>query len=99
MIQRLDLLYAPLTIPLVSYHVKSFQRASSVVRPWPGGEKRRGGRVSHHEALCSDGGVSPHGCGHLVVPDHDVVLVRRNPPGAAVNAGLGAARVTRLSSR
>jgi hypothetical protein len=48
-------------------HIKSFQRASSVEKPWPGGEKRRGGRASHHEEceaigsflpLCAATGVS-----------------------------------------
>jgi hypothetical protein len=41
---------SPLTIPLVYCHIKSFQRASGVERPLPGGEKRRGGRASPHEA-------------------------------------------------
>src|SRR5437879_3140359 len=31
----------PLMIPLVYCHINSFQRASSVEKPWPGGEKRR----------------------------------------------------------
>ena len=38
---------SPLMIPLVYCHIKSFQRASSVGKPWPGGEKRRDGRASH----------------------------------------------------
>ena len=41
---------SPLTIPLVYCHIKSFQRASSVEKPWPAGEKRRDGRASYHEA-------------------------------------------------
>jgi hypothetical protein len=41
---------SPLTIPLVYCPIKSFQRASSVEKPWPGGEKRRDGRASPHEA-------------------------------------------------
>src|SRR5437667_8423687 len=36
----------PSTIPLINYYIKSFQQASSVERPWPGGERRRGGRAS-----------------------------------------------------
>ena len=40
---------SPLTIPLVYCHINSFQRASSVAKPWPGGEKRRDGRASHPE--------------------------------------------------
>ena len=39
---------SPLMIPLVYCHINSFQRASSVEKPWPGGEKRRDGRASHH---------------------------------------------------
>jgi hypothetical protein len=50
---------SPSTIPLVYYHIKSFQQASSVERPWPGGENRAAGRASHHEQLCSDWVVSP----------------------------------------
>ena len=41
---------SPLWIPLVYCHINGFQRASSVEKPWPGGEKRIGGRASHHEA-------------------------------------------------
>src|SRR6266446_407701 len=40
---------SPLTIPLVYCHINSFQRASGVERPLPGGEKRRGGRAWHHK--------------------------------------------------
>ena len=36
----LDLLYAPLTIPLVYCHNNSFQRATGLVRPSQGGEQR-----------------------------------------------------------
>ena len=50
---------SPSTIPLVYYHINSFQQASSVERPLPGGEKRTAGRASHHEELCSDWVVSP----------------------------------------
>jgi hypothetical protein len=39
----------PLTIPLVYCPSKSFQRASSVEKPLPGGEKRSEGRASPHE--------------------------------------------------
>ncbi len=48
---QLNLLYAPLTIPLMYFHIKYLQRASSVARPLRGGEKRTAGRVSHHEEL------------------------------------------------
>ena len=50
---------SPSTIPLVYCHIKSFQQASSVERPWPGGENRTAGRASHHEELCGDWVVSP----------------------------------------
>ena len=43
-------------------HIKSFQQASSVERPLPGGEKRTAGRASHHEELCGDWVVSPPVC-------------------------------------
>jgi hypothetical protein len=49
-------------VPLVYCHINSLQRASNAERPLPGGEKRRGGRASHHEALCSDEAVSPPAC-------------------------------------
>src|SRR6266851_373808 len=51
---------SPSTIPLVYYHINSFQQASSVERPLPRGENRTAGRASHHEELCSDWVVSPH---------------------------------------
>jgi nucleoside-diphosphate-sugar epimerase len=38
---------SPLMIPLVYCHIKSFQRASSVEKPVPGGQKRRDGWESH----------------------------------------------------
>ena len=37
----------PLMIPLVYCHIKSFQRASSVEKPWPGGEKRIDGQTAY----------------------------------------------------
>src|SRR5215831_12525914 len=40
---------SPLMIPLVYCHINSFQRASSMGKPLPGGEKRIGGQASHHE--------------------------------------------------
>src|SRR5687768_5367032 len=36
---------SPLMIPLVHCYINSFQRASSVEKPWPGGEKRIDVRV------------------------------------------------------
>jgi hypothetical protein len=38
---------SPLMIPLVYCHINSFQRASSVEKPLPGGENRIDGRASH----------------------------------------------------
>ena len=49
-------------IPLVCCHIKSFQRASSVEKPWPGGENRRDGRASPHVEVGGDGVVSPLVC-------------------------------------
>ena len=49
-------------IPLVYCHIKSFQRASSVEKPWPGGENRRDGRASPHVEVGGDGVVSPLVC-------------------------------------
>src|SRR4029453_6550430 len=50
---------SPLMIPLVYCHIKSFQRASSVEKPWPGGEKRRDGRAAHPVAWGGEGVVFP----------------------------------------
>jgi hypothetical protein len=52
----------PLMIPRVYCHIKSFQRASSVDKPWPGGEKRMDGRASPHHSTECDGVVSPPVC-------------------------------------
>src|SRR5262249_30089587 len=38
---------SPLIIPLVYSHINGFQRASSVGKPWPGGENRMDGRAAH----------------------------------------------------
>jgi hypothetical protein len=38
-----------LMIPLVYCHIKSFQRASIMKKPFPGGEKRRDRRAAHHK--------------------------------------------------
>src|SRR6266516_7742199 len=45
---------SPLMIPLVYCHINSFQRASSVEKPLPGGEKRIDGRAAHHVELSGD---------------------------------------------
>jgi hypothetical protein len=44
----IKLTVSPLMTPLVYCHINSFQRASSMEKPWPGGEKRRDGRAAHH---------------------------------------------------
>ena len=46
--------------------------------------------ASHHEELCSDGVVAPHVFAHSIGPDLQMMLERYNPPGAAVDADLGA---------
>jgi hypothetical protein len=89
----------PSKIPLVYCHINSLQRASSVERLLPGGEKRRGGRASHHEALCSDGVVSPHMCDHRVVPARSVVPERCNSSGSAMDASNDAPAGARRAER
>src|SRR5262245_49382566 len=95
----LNLLYAPLTIPLVYCHINSFQRASRVARPWPGGEKRTARRASHHGELCSDGVVSPPVCDYRVVPARGLVRDRCRPSGAAVDTCRDAAARARRAAR
>jgi hypothetical protein len=38
---------SPLMIPLVYCHINSFQRAPSMGKPFPGGEKRMDGWAAH----------------------------------------------------
>src|SRR5262249_30707902 len=52
----------PRTIALVDCPIKSFQRASRLEKPWPGGEKRRDGQASYHKAWEGDGVVAPPVC-------------------------------------
>src|SRR5215831_6832105 len=56
-VRSIDLLSASLMIPLVYCHIKSFQRASSMEKPFPGGEERRDGRASYHEACATLGSL------------------------------------------
>jgi hypothetical protein len=49
-------------IPLVYCHINSFQRASSVEKPLPGGEKRTARRASHPVEWGGDWVVSPPVC-------------------------------------
>jgi hypothetical protein len=55
--------------------------------------------ASHHEELCSDGVVAPHGFAPLAGSHLGVVLDRCYPPGAAVDAGLDAALHARRAER
>ncbi len=55
--------------------------------------------ASHHEALCCDGVVAPHGFAPLIGSDLGVGLDRCDPLGAAVDAGLEAAPQARRAER
>ena len=55
--------------------------------------------ASRHEDLVSDGGVSPHVCGYIVIPDRGVVLPRCHLPGSAVDAGRDAVARARGAAR
>jgi hypothetical protein len=81
----LDLLSAPLTIPLVCCHSKSFRRASRCgeARARRRKAERRAGIASR--GMCSDGVVAPLVCGHRGVPAHGVVPERCHSSGAAVD--------------
>ena len=80
-----------------SYTVTS--RASDehpvVPRPWPGGEKRIGGRASHHEQRCSDRVVAPPMCDHMIILHRWVVFDGYNPARSAVDAATHARRAER----
>ena len=76
---------SPLMIPLVYCHIKSFQRASSVEKLWPGGEKRRDGRASHHVELGGDWGVAPPVCAIGVSLRARGYLIGATPRGSAVD--------------
>src|SRR5262249_29963509 len=60
-----------------------------VARPWPGGEKRRGGRASHHEA-CEALESFPLACAATGVS----LLAGWGPRGATPRGAPGAAAVT-----
>src|SRR5438552_1933473 len=69
-------------------------------RPSRCGEKRTAVWPSHHEERGSDGAVSPHVCGHRVVPDRGVVPDRCNSAGSAMDACRDAtAEADELSAR
>jgi hypothetical protein len=98
-VSDINLLYAPLTIPLVYCHINSFRRVFSLARPSPGGEKRTAVWASRPEDLWSAWVVFPHVFDYMVVPDRGVVRARCNPLGAAVDAGLDAAARARRAER
>ena len=76
---------SPLMIPLVYCHIKSFQRASSVEKPLPGGEKRRDGRAAHPVDLGGDGIVSPPVCATGLSLIARGCLIGATPRGSAVD--------------
>ena len=96
---RVDLLYAPFLCDTTHCYINRFRRTSRVARPWHGGEKMTAVWASRHEDLVSDGGVSPHVCGYIVIPDRGVVLPRCNLPGSAVDAGRDAVARARGAAR
>src|SRR5262249_2386553 len=53
---------SPLIIPLLYCHINGLQRASSVEKPWPGGEKKRDGWAAPPVAWCGDGVVASPVC-------------------------------------
>jgi len=55
--------------------------------------------ASRHEDLVSDGGVPPHVCGHMVIPDRGVVLPLCTLPGSAGDAGRDAVAHARGTAR
>src|SRR5262249_6300693 len=79
--------------------INSFRRVPSVARPEHGGENMTAVWASHHEELCSDGSVAPHGFAPLVGPGCGVVLERCHLLGAAVDASLDAALRARRAER
>src|SRR2546422_3515342 len=72
-------------IPLVYCHIKSFQRASSMKKLLPGGEKRRDGRAAHHVEWGGDWVVSPPVCATGVSLIARGCLIGATPRGSAVD--------------
>src|SRR4029450_4226088 len=72
-------------IPLVYCHIKSFQRASSMEKLCPGGEKMRDRRASHHVEWGGEGGVSPPVCSARVSLIAIGCLIGATPRGSAVD--------------
>jgi hypothetical protein len=75
----LDLLSAPLTIPLICCHINSFRRASSC------GEAMARRRKEGRRAGIALRVVSPPACGHRGVPARGVVPERCHALGSAVD--------------
>ena len=95
----INLLSAPLAIPLGCCHIKSFRRASSCGEAMARRRKeaRRAGLASR--GMCSDGVVAPPVCGHRGVPACGVVPDRCTASGSAVDAGRDAAAWARRAER
>src|SRR4029434_6325339 len=83
---KVYLLSAPLTIPLVCCHIKSFRRASSCGEAMARRrkEERQAGIASR--GIGSDEAVAPPVCGHRSVPARGVVPEWCHASGAAVDA-------------
>jgi hypothetical protein len=86
-------------VPLMYFHINSFQRASPLARPSQGGEKRTAVWASRHEGLVRNDGVAPHVCDPMLVPHGWAVLERGNPWGSAGDAGLDTAAQARRAAR
>jgi hypothetical protein len=66
-------------ILLVYCHIKSFQRVSSVEKPWPRGEKKRDGQAAHPVAWGGDWVVSSPMCATRLSPIAIGCLISATP--------------------
>jgi hypothetical protein len=84
-LERLYLLSAPLTMPLICCQIKRFRRASRCGEAMTRRRKeaRRAGSAS--QGLCSAGVVAPPVCGYRGIPARGVVPDRCHSAGAAVD--------------
>ena len=90
-----------LMILLVYCHINSFQRASSMKKPFPGGENRRDGRVAHHKESEAIESLLRHRGSLLAVGDRSGATPRGQPWTFAVTLphgrnGLSARRMAVL---
>src|SRR5215475_3780287 len=76
---------SPLIIPLLYCHINGFQRVFSVEKPWPGGQKRRGGWAAPPVAWGGAGVVAASRARHRVVPERARGPERCHASGAAVD--------------